>query len=228
MKKKLVIILMLFVTMVIFSCTKTSEPETKGNISGTILDSKTSQPISGALITTDPITFSKTTDSQGAYLIEKVEPGIYTVQASRIGYITNTTTVNVVVGQTATGDVHLTEVSPSLSVSTTELNYGTTTTSLPFTISNSGSGTTLNYTITIPDSANWININPSQLSGSITTEQLPIIVSVQRSGLDAGDYSDVISIDSNGGDAHITVDMTAQGPVLQGQALRSFHLSSHR
>ena len=195
--------------LITITCDPPTTAPTTGDISGTVLDASSSQPISGATITTDPITSSKTTDSEGAYTIEGVEPGNYAVQASKDGYQTGTSSIKVIAGEIASADIQLSPVLPSLHVSTTSLDFSTTTTSLPVTISNTGKGQ-LDWTVS--ENANWISVNPT--SGSITTEQAAITVSMDRSGLDAGDYSESLVISSNGGSASITVSMTVQGPVL--------------
>lgn len=116
------------------SCEPATTALTTGDINGTILDAATSQPISGATVTTDPITSSKTTDSEGAYIIEGVEPETYTIQASKSGYTTNTTTVRVVAGEIASADIQLTPQGPELAVSITLLNFGTSSSNLTFNI----------------------------------------------------------------------------------------------
>jgi len=192
-----------------FSCEPPTEAETTGDIQGVIYDASSSQPLGGATITTDPTTSSKITDTNGSFLIEGIEPGDYSLQVSKTGYQTNTTTVKVIAGETASADLQLSQVEPELSVSTTDLDFSASSTSIPFTISNSGEGT-LDWTVS--ENATWISVNPT--SGSITSNQSSVTVSVDRSGLSAGDYSESISVSSNGGSATITVTMTVEGPVV--------------
>jgi len=192
-----------------FSCEPPTEAETTGNIQGVIYDASSSQPLGGATITTDPTTSSKITDTNGSFLIEGIEPGDYSLQVTKIGYQTNTTTVKVIAGETASADLQLSPVEPELSVSTTDLDFSASSTSIPFTISNSGEGT-LDWAVS--ENATWITVNPT--SGSITSNQSSVTVSVDRSGLSAGDYSESISVSSNGGSATITVTMTVEGPVV--------------
>lgn len=195
--------------LVNYSCEPPTEAETTGDIQGVIYDATNTQPLSGATITTEPTTSSKITDTNGSFLIEGIEPGDYSLQVSKTGYQTNTTTVKVIAGETASADLQLSPVEPQLSVSTTDLDFSASSTSIPFTISNSGEGT-LDWTVS--ENSNWISVNPT--SGSITSNQSSVTVSVDRSGLSAGVYSESISVSSNGGSATITVTMTVEGPVL--------------
>ena len=198
----------IILALVNYSCEPPTEAETTGDIQGVIYDASNSQPLSGATITTEPITSSKITDTNGSFLIEGIEPGDYSLQVTKTGYQTNTTTVKVIAGETASADLQLSPVEPQLSVSTTDLDFSSSSTSLPFTISNSGEGT-LEWMVS--ENSNWISVNPA--SGSITTNQSSVTVSVDRSSLSAGDYSESISVSSNGGSATITVTMTVEGPV---------------
>ncbi len=57
-------------------------------ISGTVTDSATSNPISGAMVTItdfDVFTSSATTNSTGEYILEDIPYGEYTVTASAVG-----------------------------------------------------------------------------------------------------------------------------------------------
>jgi len=213
MNKKIIGLAVASIAGILFlnlTCEPPTEVPTTGTINGVIYDASTSQPMSGVTITTEPTTSSKITDTNGSFKIEGVEPGDYTLQAAKSGYMTNSTTVKVVVGETASADLQLNPITPQLSVSTTSLDFGTSSTSIPFTISNSGEGTTLDWTVS--ENSDWITVNPA--SGSITNNQASVTVSVDRTGLDAGDYSESISVSSNGGSSTITVTMTTEGPVV--------------
>ncbi|NQT63603.1 MAG: carboxypeptidase regulatory-like domain-containing protein [Candidatus Marinimicrobia bacterium] len=194
---------------ILITCEPPTEAKTTGSIEGIIYDAATSQPLVGVTITTEPITSSKITDTNGSFKIEGVEPGDYTLQAAKTGYSINTTTVHIVAGETATADLQLTVVTPELSVSITTLDFGSTSSSLPFTIINSGEGT-LEWSVV--ENSDWISVNPA--NGNIADEQSSVIVSVDRSGLSAGDYTETIAITSNGGSSSIQVTTNVEGPVL--------------
>lgn len=194
-------------TFIVTACEPPTTAPTTGDISGTILDASSSQPISGATITTDPITSSKTTDSEGAFTIEGVEPGTYTVQASKTSYHTNTTIVSIVAGETASADIQLTPQGPELAVSTTLLNFGTSSTNLTFNISNTGVGT---LTWNIISNANWVTVNPA--NGSTETETDVVTVTVNRTGMSYGNHYETITVTSNTNSKTIDLVMTIPNP----------------
>jgi len=106
-------------------------------------------------------------------------------------------------GGNETIEVTLSVPTPAVLVASPEsLDFGTSTTSMAITISNSGDQT-LDWNIV--DDQDWIDVTPT--SGSTTTEQDVITVSVDRSGLAAGDYSGDVTITSNGGDQIVSVTM---------------------
>lgn len=193
--------------LITITCEPATTAPTIGDINGTILDAATSQPISGATITTDPITSSKTTDSEGAFTVEGVEPGTYTVQASKTSYHTNTTIVSVVAGETASADIQLTPQGPELAVSTALLNFGTSSTNLTFNISNTGVGT---LTWNIVSNANWVTVNPA--SGSAETETDVVTVTVNRTGMSYGNHYETITVTSNTNSKTLDIVMTIQNP----------------
>jgi len=99
--------------------------------------------------------------------------------------------------------------SPILAVSEAVLDFGAGSSELDFVISNTGVDT-LNWNLS--KTADWLNIDPA--SGSLTTEERTISVTVDRTGLDSGTYQDQISIDSNGGSRLVSVSMVVGNPVL--------------
>lgn len=205
----IIVLILLIITSSLFLCDAPTESETTGDIQGIIYDASNSEPLRGAEITTNPKTSSKITDSDGSYKIEGVEPSEYTVNATKSDYQSNSTTVNVVAGEISSADLQLSPIEPELSVSTNTLDFGTSTTSKPINISNSGQST-LEWTAS--ENSDWIEVSPN--SGSITSDQSSILVSIDRSNVDPGEYEDSIVISSNGGSATINVCMTVEGPVL--------------
>jgi hypothetical protein len=191
-------------------CEPPTEAETTGDIEGIIYDASSSQPLQGATVTTEPKTSSKITDASGAFLIEGVEPGNYQVQAAKTGFNTGEINVTIVAGKTASADLQLTKVSPVLALNVTSLDFGETATTKPFTISNTATGTTLDWSVT--ENASWISVNPA--SGSITSNSASVTVTVDRTGLNPGNYTETITVSSNGGSETMEVKMTVQGPLL--------------
>ncbi|MDZ7261763.1 MAG: dockerin type I domain-containing protein, partial [candidate division KSB1 bacterium] len=97
---------------------------------------------------------------------------------------------------------------PILSVNPTALNFGTTSTSKTFAISNTGTGTLSWNAYENPDQT-WItSVSPPSGTGNAT-----VTVQVNRSGLSAGHYTGTITVSSNGGTQNVTVEMDVQGAV---------------
>jgi len=209
--KPLVAIVEISILMgIIFTaCDPPTEAETTGSIEGITYDASTSQPLGGVVVTTAPITSSRVTDTNGGFTIEGVEPGDYSLQATKADYETNSTTVHVIAGETASADMQLTAVSPELAVSVANLDFGLTSTSLPFTISNTGEGA-LDWSVS--ENSDWISLNPT--NGSISDDEASVTISVDRVGLEPGEYAESITVASNAGSAIVQVSMTVEGPVL--------------
>lgn len=70
------------------------EPESKYELSGTVSDELTNQPLSNALVTLKPGDYSSNTDSQGKYVIE-VPNGTYVLTIEKSNYQTQTANVEV-------------------------------------------------------------------------------------------------------------------------------------
>ena len=196
-----------FILGILISCQPPTEAPTTGTIEGTIYDGDSSEPLRGVTITTSPVTSSKTTDANGGYKIEGVEPGTYTLQAAKTGYHSSSTSIQVVAGETSSADLQLDPLGPELSVSTAALNFGTNSTSLTFTITNSGIGT-LSWNVI--STANWISVNPS--NGSTESESDVVTVTIDRSAMDFGNYYETITISSNKNSKTLDVLMTIPNP----------------
>jgi outer membrane protein OmpA-like peptidoglycan-associated protein len=72
----------------------------KGNISGTVLDKETNQPIAGALVTTNDKNFT-TSNSEGFFLLKDVSTGFEVITGSFSGYLDGYASVDVMDEQTA-------------------------------------------------------------------------------------------------------------------------------
>jgi hypothetical protein len=83
---------------------------TTGTILGKVTDKLTGDPIAGATVTTDPSTQTKTTGSNGNYIISDVNPGTYIVTAEAEGYEPNSSDpVRVEAGDEKTVNIELVE-----------------------------------------------------------------------------------------------------------------------
>jgi formylglycine-generating enzyme len=80
---------------------------TTGTINGTVVDASSSAPLSGASVATSPPMSASLTDVSGKYVFANVNPGAYTVTASRVGYTSGSVNVTVTAGGTSTGSISL-------------------------------------------------------------------------------------------------------------------------
>lgn len=126
-----------------------------GSIAGIVTDASNGQPIAGASVTTQPPTSSVTTNAQGGYSIPGIPGGTYTVTATRSGYASNSATVGVTVGGTATANLALVPLPGTLSGVVTDASTGApianaTVTTQPPTV---GASTNAQGAYTIPNVA---------------------------------------------------------------------------
>ena len=121
------------------ACADGSGPgQTTATISGQVTDASNSQPIAGAMVTTQPVTATVTTDAQGNYTLANVNPGSYTVNAAKGGYQNGLASATVVTGQTATANIALTLLPGTISGRVTDASNsqpiaGATVTTQPAT-----------------------------------------------------------------------------------------------
>ncbi|HOT27419.1 MAG TPA: carboxypeptidase regulatory-like domain-containing protein [Candidatus Ozemobacteraceae bacterium] len=87
----------------------------RGSITGTIVDSQTGIGISAASVMTSPSTTTVKTDINGNFTIPDVQPGVYTVTANATDYNSNSITVTVDNGLTATTNLTLVSMGGSFS-----------------------------------------------------------------------------------------------------------------
>jgi len=139
-----------------------------------------------------------------------------TVTVDRAGLDNNTYTGTVTVTSPEAGSATVNvqmevnvEYHPQLSVTPLDLDFGSNGTEQTLQITNTGDGT-LNWNIGATEG--WLSCNPT--SGSTTTEIDEVTVTVDRTGLTAGAYDDIIPFTSNDGTADVNVDMTVPGPGL--------------
>ncbi len=68
------------------SAAQSATPSAVREISGTVRDAATAQPIAGANITLGNTTRTATTDVQGEFSIKNIDAGVYTLQVQMLGY----------------------------------------------------------------------------------------------------------------------------------------------
>ncbi len=108
----------------LFGCSKTEDTPTAvpthGSITGLITDFNTDAALSNVNVYTLPATSYVTTDSTGAYKIDNVEPGEYSITAAKRGYDSLSVSISVIAGKNTFADFILQKTD-----STANLRYGT-------------------------------------------------------------------------------------------------------
>lgn len=93
--KKIALLTLTLVFLSFISCTPV-EYNLYGTIEGLVLDYETNEPIESVSVKLTPGNKTTTTSSNGRFTFYNLDPCQYTVTAQKIGYETNTKTVNIV------------------------------------------------------------------------------------------------------------------------------------
>lgn len=189
------------------SCTK-DVIDTTGDLAGTVTDAKTNEPLSGVSISIAPTGATRSTGSDGKFEFKDLETKEYTISASKNGYKTDKKNVFVAAGQDAFADFQLTSATGTLQCAPNMLDFGHDKTNLPIEISNVGVAE-LKWQLT--EDASWLSCNPTAVTTN-ANESSSVVVTVDRSGLESKEYTQSITVTSEGGgSAIINVKMTVQG-----------------
>ncbi len=148
----------LMAAVMLSSCEKEVLP---GGIYGVINDATNGQLLSSAIITLSPGGISFTTGSDGRYEFADLEPGRYTVQASKNDYQSDFVNVTVVAGQYVTSDIRLQPIAreAAIEISSTSLNFGATQTELAISIKNNGNESA-SWSVDL-GSHRWLSASPT-------------------------------------------------------------------
>lgn len=163
------------------ACTE-EQVETTGSIYGIVNDATNGEPVPMAHVSLNPGGKATNTGSDGRYEFLNMEPGLYTIQISKSGYVTNTKQITVVAGQQASGDMLLTseQQEADIRIDPTSLNFGTTQDELVVTLTNQGNAAT-DWALELGENP-WLSA--SLLSGNIAAGKTQsIIFSVDRDKL---------------------------------------------
>jgi len=203
MFKKLNSLLMGGLAILAISCAKDIVDLT-GSVNGTVKDYNNGQLISNCLISISPGGASYTTDSSGQFEFKDLEPGEYSLTFKRSGYEDSSHNVTITAGKESSIQVLMKELTASLSLSTNELEFGSTTSTMSFTLGNTGKGTLEWYA---SENADWLSCSPDH--GNVSPSQsASVVVTVNREKLDKGNYSENLVISSNAGSEAVAVTMT--------------------
>jgi hypothetical protein len=206
MERALLKICFSLITILAASCTK-DFIDTTGNLVGIISDSRSGSFLSGASVTLTPTGMTYTTGIDGKYEFRDMEAQEYFISVSKSGYKEDKKTVFIQAGGDTNLDFQLTPNTGNLYISQNLLDFGNEMTTLTFDIANTGSAP-LKWQIA--EDITWLSCNPA--TGTTQEgEKSSVIVSVNRSGLERGNYAQTIAVSSDGGSSVIIVNMAVQG-----------------
>ena len=175
---------------------------TSGSISGVVKDSQSNDILKGVKVTLSPGGASQLTDKDGTFSFDDLEQAEYTLSFVKDGYEDASQKVSVKAGLSASVQVSMAPLQPVIKVNPEVLDFGESATSQAFDISNVGKGT-LKWKIT--EEIDWLSCSES--GGETTNDIASIAITVDRSGLGKGTYSETIVVSSNGGSAIVKVKM---------------------
>ncbi len=206
---KLIVKTGIMLLLIIVGACTSSEEDTTGSIYGKVTDTKNGEVLQGVTITLTPGGLARTTGSDGTYEFLGLEAQQYQVQAQKAGYTTNTKSVNVLAGQAASGDIHLTpeKKDAEITITPSSLNFGTTQEEMSVTVTNNGN-TETEWTLEL-GSNSWLSANPK--AGRIGSNKTQSIVfSVNRDKL-GETKSVVVNLSAFGNSFPISVSCSPKG-----------------
>ncbi|MDR1682053.1 MAG: carboxypeptidase regulatory-like domain-containing protein [Candidatus Symbiothrix sp.] len=186
-------------TVFFHSCEEEKPLVVTGNIEGTVSDFETTIAIPAVVVdivsnsSTTFIQQSRQTGNDGKFSFKDIEAGNYKLSFSRSGYNTNSINVNVAAGSTASADVTLSPSNNILTVAPQTVDFGEVETEKSIIVQNNGLET-VPYEATSDKS--WLTLSNAQ--GSIAKGGSKIIqLTVNRAGLNPGEYTANVVINSN-------------------------------
>ena len=208
--KNIYIMLAFIILFLLNGCAdKPTETTTLGSVHGTVFDQSNNSELAGATVSIQNVG-NRTTDNNGYFEFLDLEENTYTLTAEKAGYVIETAQVEIEANTNKEVNFTLHTAQPAqLLVSPTNLNFGQTVSNLNITVNNGGDEE-LSWQITSDQS--WLTIFPT--TGTTTTEEDQITVSVNRTGLEVGNYTGNLSVTSNGGDFNVPVQMEVTPVIL--------------
>ena len=164
-----------------------------GSIFGVVKDYTTGQTVGNCQVAISPTGGTIFTNENGGYAFSGLQPGTYTLTFTKIGYLHQTTTAEVISGKITTKDILL-EASDAFTVSHSVLDFGDENTTLTFSLDNT---TAEKYDFAFVNEIPWLSF--SQTNGTIQpNNNLNITAKVDRSLVGYGSYDKTFSINYTG------------------------------
>ena len=208
------LMLILGISTILITCKK-EDPPTIGTIQGTVKNA-TGMPIDGVIVEITPGGSSITTGGDGKYEFKDLLPKDYQLVAKKDGFVPNTQTVKVVVGETKTLDFAMAAFVPSLTVSQNALSA-----------TPAAGNNTVNVVTNIAWNAScdqtWCTVSPSSgtNNGTVTVTWAENTATVQRAATitvsGTGVLSQTITLTQTGVTPALSVSPTSKSIVADGE-----------
>ena len=210
MKHKILLLVVCILSVLQYGCVEDINTVV-GDLSGIITDYQSNEPLPGATVTINPTGKSYQTASDGRYEFLDLTPQAYTVTVDKANYVVEKKTIFVEIGKDNKLDVSLRKSFPELVVVQKMLDFGNDATTLTLDIKNTGTAV-LEWQVN--ENAAWISCVPA--SGDILPGgKAAVTVTVDRKDLPAGDYTQTLSLTSNGGSAVVNVNASVRGMAVE-------------
>lgn len=177
----------------IFTCCATDIVDVTGSISGIVKDYTTGLTVENCQVALSPSGNSVSTDANGRYTFDNLNPGTYTLTFTKIGYMDQSASVELLAGQSIIKDIQL-ETTEAFTVSTSVLDFGDSNATLSFSLQNH---TATKCDFNIINNIKWLKL--SQTDGTIqANNKLNITATIDRSLVGYDSYDKTITINYTG------------------------------
>ena len=201
--KRFILLSILFAAVFCTCCTEDATP-IFGDVYGTIINSKTGEPVRNAEVILSPTNATTISGNDGHFEFHSLEAGQYKISVSSDGYEGNSRQITVVPGKSTACDMHLTPkaVVEIFNVDPLTLNFGTTQTQMAVTVTNSSARDT-QWSLDLGQNT-WLKASP--IAGQIGAgKSQTIVFYTNRANLTA-ETSGIVTFSALGGSSSLTVN----------------------
>ena len=181
-----------------------------GNIYGIVTNHQTGEPVKNASVILSPSNRTTVTGDDGHYEFAEVDPGQYKIQVSAKGFFTDSRQISVTAAQRVSCDIAIKpkEENPSVKLSSTHLNFGTSLNELVLNITNTGNSGTVSWNISSID-VSWLSVSP--ISGEVNMGKSESIkVKINRSSI-TKEETTFFTVEAAGGSTAVMVSVSPTG-----------------
>lgn len=203
------------IVLLAFSCQEPIPELALGGIAGVVLDKTTGEPVPTVNVKIMETGAATVTGSDGSFSFRELESGRYTLTLSKEGYKDNSGTVTVSDGKTIESHLLIERIPAVLTLDREVLDFGDniSNTTLSFSMVNK------NYVAIdweIVYNCKWIaNVDPEKSLAKLAMGKTQtVVVTIDRSQLQAGENKTVIVVRTDDGSSELTLKATGQAKSL--------------